>query len=184
MEPETYGYKIFSIFIYYIIITLRQKTLGFFPIICYHIVMEESIQKEEDGEKENSPKGVTPQEIQFYFKASWYLLALVLIFEFLMMYIISNSKLANGNIILWILRVIIFSYIFWQIGKKFKGLNLSLLGAILGLEVGVVVSVAKIILNGGAGWTWFNLFTEPFYMLGMGALVGLVFSSSNNKKKI
>ncbi len=145
--------------------------------------MEESIRKEEGTKQETAPKGITPQEIQFYFKASWYLLALILVFEFLMMYVVSESKMVNGNIILWFLRVVIFSYILWQISKKFKQLNLSILGSILGLEVGVVVSVAKIILNGGAGWTWFNLFTEPFYIMGMGALIGLVFSSLNNKSK-
>lgn len=141
--------------------------------------MEDNIQKEEDAKKENAPKGVTPQEIQFYFKASWYILALLLVFEFLIMFGLSKTEMAGGNIILWFLRVIIFCYIFWQIGKKFKQLNLSLFGAILGLEVGVVVSAVKIILNGGTGWTWFNLFTEPFYIMGMGALVGLMLYSLN-----
>lgn len=145
--------------------------------------MEESIQKEKETKKENAPKAITPQEIQFYFKSSLFILALFLIFEFLIMFALSRTKMAGGNIVLWSLRIIIFSYILWKIGKRFKQLNLSLFGAILGLEVGVAVSVVKIILNGGAGWAWFNLFTEPFYMLGMGALVGLVFSSLNNKNK-
>ncbi|MFH1564516.1 MAG: hypothetical protein ABIC82_01565 [bacterium] len=145
--------------------------------------MEENAQKEEGAEKENAPRAFTSQEIQFYFKSSLYILALFLIFEFLIMFALSRTNMAGGNIILWSLRIIIFSYILWKIGKKFKQLNLSFFGAILGLEVGVAVSVVKIILNSGAGWTWFNLFTEPFYIMGVGALVGLVFYSLNNKLK-
>lgn len=33
--------------------------------------MGSSAQKEEETKQENAPKGVTPQEIQFYFKASF-----------------------------------------------------------------------------------------------------------------
>lgn len=145
--------------------------------------MEDNIQKEEDAKKENASRAITSQEVQFYFRSSFYILALILIFEFLMMFILSKASIFIGNIALWTLRFLIFSYVLWQIGKKFKQLNLSILGSISGLEVGVVVSVAKIILNGGAGWTWFNLFTEPFYIMGMGVAVGFVFSSFNNKSK-
>ncbi|MFH1187901.1 MAG: hypothetical protein V1688_03525 [bacterium] len=170
-----------TILVYHTNFKFYKKTFGFFPLICYYTDMEESIQKEEETKKESAPKAITPQEVQFYFRYSLYVLALFLFFEFLIMFALSKVAWTGGDIILWFLRIIIFSYILREIDKKFKQLNLSLFGAILGLEVGSVVSVAKIILNGGAGWTWFNLFTEPFYIMGLGAAIGLVFYSLTKK---
>lgn len=156
------------------------------PLICYHIVyilyatfalientMENNNQQESEKKVgKNKKKFITPQEVQFYFKSSWYLLFLFLVFEFLIMFILSKAEWGGKNFILWLIRIILFYYVFWKIGKRFKQINLSLFGSILGLEIGIIVSVVKIITNSGAQWTWFNLFTEPLYIMGLGALVG------------
>jgi hypothetical protein len=133
-------------------------------------------------EIDETNKLVTPQDIQFYFRSSWYLLVLILVIEFIIMFVLSRIEWGNSNLILWINRVIVFGYIFWKISKKFRQLNLALFGALLGLETGFVVAIVKIIINKAAQWTWFNLITEPLHLLGFGAVVGFIFYSLNNKK--
>jgi len=49
----------------------------------------------------------------------------------------------------------------------------------LGLETGIVVAITKIIIHHATQWTWFNLFTEPVYLMAFGSLIGLIFSKKN-----
>jgi cation transport ATPase len=140
-------------------------------------------ENQKDSETAREKKFITPREVQFYLKSSWYLLAVLLISEFIMMFAFSKAEWSNENFTIWLVRIIILCYIFWRIGKKFKQINSSLFGSILGFETGLIVAIAKIVINSGAQWTWFNLFTEPFYLMGLGAFIGFVTYSLNNTKR-
>jgi len=130
-------------------------------------------------------------DIKFYTKSSWYLLVFVVVIELIIMFIMSNISLAdqswipyfNANLIPWIVRLVVFTYVLWKIGKRFWHFNLMLFGAVLGYEVGLVVSLVKIVVQKAAIAAWINLLVEPILILFLGALIGAGFTFWHRKKQ-
>jgi len=88
---------------------------------------------------------------------------------------LSDMSLAREDLLMWIIRLVVFIYVGYKIQQKYG--QVSPMGALAGTEAGLFVGLALALFrfyDGFKVWKLFNVFTEAFLTVLVGCLTAFL----------